>query len=306
MGILGFCYVPYHFVYDIYHPVLIQVYDEQDIFQFPVAVVVDKSVPREALAGELPVEESELDKFCDYKNTQVSVYTYDNTLTPVKADIYFDCLNQKCTMGETKLAGSDAILTTNFPQCVNGKVVARAEGYAPAEYYVSTNEPATANVLMDKEYELDLELVVGGLEINNGIAIVNFEGEKYGATVAYPEQNKIKLIEDYYNVSVQVFSGSSLTIPASSSRQCVEVPASGLFGIFGKTNEQCFNIELPAQILDNALSAGGKSQEYILESELKSGKITLSVPKLPTPNSLEQVQKNFELMNSQRVGVRLG
>ena len=40
MGMMGFCYVPYHFVYDINFPVLIQFWDEKELFQFPVAVVL--------------------------------------------------------------------------------------------------------------------------------------------------------------------------------------------------------------------------------------------------------------------------
>src|SRR3989304_5829259 len=49
MGILGFCYVPYHFVYNIRYPVLVQVYDGDEIFQFPLAVVIQGNKPREAL-----------------------------------------------------------------------------------------------------------------------------------------------------------------------------------------------------------------------------------------------------------------
>ena len=44
---------------------------------------------------------------------------------------------------------------------------------------------------------------------------------------------------------------------------------SGLFGtLFGRTEEQCFDITLPAQTIENALTAGGKVQEYILKSNV--------------------------------------
>src|SRR3989344_2595737 len=55
IGILGFCYVPYHFVYSVKYPVLIQVYSEglsspeNEIFQFPMAVVLQNNNPRESL-----------------------------------------------------------------------------------------------------------------------------------------------------------------------------------------------------------------------------------------------------------------
>jgi hypothetical protein len=49
LGMLGFCYVPYHFIYDFGFPVLIQVYNNEEIFQFPLVVYIDKNKPREAL-----------------------------------------------------------------------------------------------------------------------------------------------------------------------------------------------------------------------------------------------------------------
>ena len=45
MGILGFCYVPYHFVYNIKYPVLVQVYEGDEIFQFPLAVIIQGNNP---------------------------------------------------------------------------------------------------------------------------------------------------------------------------------------------------------------------------------------------------------------------
>ena len=309
MGIIGFCYVPYHFVYDIYYPVLIQVYDNNELFQFPVAVVIDKSVPRQAIVGERVSEEDAIDEICDYKNTNMQVYTYNSNLEPVEADVNFVCFNTECNIGKTEVKGKDAVISAAFPQCINGKVIAKAEGYLPSELIVSTNEPGTANVLMDKLYDLDLRLVVNGQEFKpkeNDIAVINFESEKNSFSVVYPNQKKARLSEGYYNISVQVFSGSALTIPASSTRQCVKVPAKGIFGIFGKEDEQCFNVDIPSQTLSNALSAGGKTSEYILESGLKSANaIDVSVSSLPVPNSLDQLQQNYELYDEAKANINL-
>ncbi len=310
MGIIGFCYVPYHFVYDIYYPVMIQIYDNNEIFQFPVAVVVDKSVPRQAITGESASSEDTIDEICNYKNTNMDVYTYNSALEPVEADVNFICFNTECNIGKTEIKGKDALLSTAFPQCVNGKVVAKAEGYLPGELIVSTNEPGTANVLMDKLYDINLRLIVNGQEFKSrqetDIAVVNFESEKNSFSVVYPNQKTIKLSEGLYNVSVQVFSGSALTIPASSTRQCVKVPAKGIFGMFGKTDEQCFNIDIPSQTLSNALSAGGKTSEYILENSLKSAdSIDVSVSSLPVPNSLDQLQQNYELYEDAKAHITI-
>jgi hypothetical protein len=310
LGILGFCYVPYHFVYDIYYPVLIQIYDTEEIFQFPVSVIVDKSVPRNSLDGVGIDDSTSLNEFCNYKNTEVEVFTFDSSLDPVEADISFTCLNEKCNIGKTQDVGGDAILIEDFPQCINGKIEAKAEGYVTGSVVKSTNEEGIANIVLDKLHNLDLDLVVGGLPLESrdpkGLAVVNFKSEKYTTTVVYPQIKKVELAEGLYNVSVQVFSGSSLTIPSSSERQCIQVDSPGILGFFGKTNEECFNIELPAQTLDNALSGGGESVEFLFESDLKSSsEVKVSVPLLPSPTSFDQLQQNYELLSSQKLGVEL-
>ena len=307
LGILGFCYIPYHFVYDIYHPVLIQIYNDEEIFQFPVAVIIDKSVPRESLAVNEPVDFGSLDNFCSNRNAVLKVMTFDGQLNPVEARISFECFNEVCSIGETKISGADALLNGNFPQCINGKIVAKAEGYVSAEQIVSTNEAGEVNLVLDRLSEIDAKVVVGGRpveSINGAIAVVSFNSDKYSTTLVYPGQKTIKLSEGLYEVSAQVFSGSALTIPASSKRECVSVPKKGLLGFFGGTTEECFNVEIPATTLDNALSGGGKNTELILESDLSgSSIINIDLPSLPSPLSLDQLQQNYELLNNQAIGV---
>jgi len=70
LGILGFCYVPYHFVYDFGFPVLIQLSSETEIFQFPVVVYLDKNVPREA--PEVEGSPRVVPELCQNKNTEIS------------------------------------------------------------------------------------------------------------------------------------------------------------------------------------------------------------------------------------------
>ncbi len=304
LGILGFCYVPYHFVYDIYFPVLVQIQKGDAIFQFPVSVVVDKSMPRNSLDGN-GNEGNDLDEFCNYKNTQVRVSTYDSDIEPLEADINFVCLQERCSIGKTGIQGS---FSADFPQCVNGRVVASADGFLSESQYIDTNTETSVELILSKLYEVDLELLVSGRGVDEGgIVIVRFEGERHGTTAAYPEQETISLVSDeLYNVSVSVFSGRELRIPASSTRQCVEIPAGGLMGIFGKTNEECFEVEMPATTLENSLSAGGNSLEIFSEGELKSaGKLKINIPSLPTVRDLEQVQQNYELIESNYLEVDL-
>jgi hypothetical protein len=312
MGIIGFCYVPYHFVYDVYYPVLIQVESGGEMLQFPVSVVIDKSVPRKAIIGESVTEEGTISELCNYKNTEVSVNTYyvdGQELRPVEANINFRCFNTECNIGSTKILGNNAGLSEKFPQCINGKITASADGFTTQEVVVSTNEPVTLPpLILDKLYELNLKLNIDGQAYNpsenGGLAVISFVSDKNSFTLSYPQQNKIKLSEGFYNISVQVFSGNSLTIPASTSRQCVSVPESGIMGMFGRTSEQCFDVNLPAEKLTNALSAGGQTSYYIMASDLKNANtVELSLSSLPNPISLDQLQKNYDLINTKNIGV---
>jgi len=304
LGVLGFCYVPYHFVYDIYYPVLIQIYDRNEMFQFPMAVIIDKNVPRESLEGASAIVQTKPET-CDYRNTMVNVYTYDNNLQPVEADISFRCSDTECSMGRTKRTGGDAKLSTEFPQCINAYITARAEGYRDSNYIISTNQPATADILMNKIYELNVKLEIDGLSTND-MALITFAGKEYHSTVVYPEQNIIKLSEDDYEVSVSVYSDSSLKIPESSTHKCFDVPKSNLLGLFGATKEKCIDITIPEQEIPSALIGGGKSQEYLLDSQLESSnEIIINAPSLPTPSSLEELGENYELFETQNVDVYL-
>jgi hypothetical protein len=67
LGIMGFCYVPYHFVYNIKYPVLVQIFSGEEIFQFPLAVVIEGNKPRKAL--DIEAIDVGLPELCNYKNT---------------------------------------------------------------------------------------------------------------------------------------------------------------------------------------------------------------------------------------------
>jgi len=285
MGMMGFCYVPYHFVYDINFPVLIQFYDEKEIFQFPVAVVISKSRARNALPT---TSGASIDsRVCEFANQDVDVYTYDADLNPVEARVQFKCLDDVCEIGATEIEDGDAILRGEFPQCVNGFVLASADGYADAKYQISTNEENIANVVLDKKYNLSLDL--GDVDK----ALVSFVADDYSATVLYPEMGSIELVEGYYNVSVFVYDNSSLKFPASSRSECVDVPESGLAGLFGGQTEKCYDINMPEMDVDFAVVGGGRTAEYITTGMLEDAvELNVVVPLFGLPNSLDELQAN--------------
>jgi len=291
LGILGFCYVPYHFVYDVAFPVLIQFYDSEEIFQFPVVVLINKNQAREALPSVYG--ESIESEVCNYKNKNLEVYTYDTELNPVEARIRFKCLSSECSVGETKVQGNDAVLNANFPRCVNGFVLASAEGYANSKVIVSTNEQSSVDIILNRLYGVDILLNT------NKKALISFVSSEHSATIMYPETKEVQLSEGYYNVSVYVYSESSLVFPAISTKECFDVPEQGILGLVGIEEEKCYDINLPAHEVDVAIVGGGNAQEYFAESQLKSKRLNIGVDLFDTPSSLEELQEGYaEIENS--------
>ncbi len=286
MGILGFCYVPYHFVYDIDFPVLIQFYDNDELFQFPVSVIVSKNQAREAIYGGTP--ESIESEVCKYKNQEMKISTYDLDLNPVESKLRFKCLNSQCDIGSTSLESGDATFNGGVPQCVNGFILATAEGYAEAKKQVSTNSEIETSVVLKKLFNVSLDL--GTVDS----ALVSFSSDDYSATIFYPDTKKVQLVESYYNVSVYVYRNSSLTFPGSNDRKCVTVPVSGAGALFGLEEEKCFDVNLPSTSVDSAVVGGGKTEEYITQGQLEESKeLNINVPLFPTPKSIEELQSVY-------------
>ena len=194
-------------------------------------------------------------------------------------------------------------LNKAFPQCVNGYVLARAEGFEDAKYLYSTTSSGKVDIILDRIYEREVRLKLEGINYNKD-AIITFTSDKGSRVVAYPEQKSVKLSEGDYEIQVQIFEDSSMTLEGSTNQQCVDVPRSDLGGLFGMTREECFDIEIPAQVISNALSGGGKQGYYILESDLRnSGVIEINAHSLPKPNSLEQLQDNYLLFEDKGLEV---
>ncbi len=287
LGILGFCYVPYHFVYNIKYPVLVQVYSGDEIFQFPVAIVIQGNKPRVALNSTAEtITSSDL---CPYKNTATTVKTYDTNLNPVDSQISYECFGQSCYIGNT----SSGTLTTEFPQCVNGFVTAKADGYQESREQYSTTQEGSVSVVLNKLYPLTVNLKLGGINYN-GNAIIYFTSAGNSQTISYPEQKQVKLSEGNYQISVYVYQNSSIQLQATSSQQCTQIPTSGIGGIFGITEKKCFDVNIPSQIISSVLAGGGKQDYSILENYLQtSNTIQINANALPIPTTIEQLQNNY-------------
>lgn len=301
LGILGFCYVPYHFVYDFAYPVLIQIYSGNEMFQFPVVVSIDKNKPRKAAnASGLPNIVPEL---CEHKNTKITVYTYKTNLEPVGADIKFKCFDTICDIGKTQIRGGDSVLEANFPQCENGFIIADAEGYETKKYLYSTINEGTASIVLDKKYKLGLELREKGDDADYGVITLKKEGNTI--TLAYPQQKEIEITEGQYEIKAYVYSNASIALKGTKSQKCVDIPKSGIFSIFGITEKKCFNLEIPDQVVDFAVSGGGIQNYYAAESELQdSKKLIIEAESFGVPTKLEELQMNYNNVETSQLNVR--
>lgn len=297
-GILGFCYVPYHFVYDVKYPVLVQVYDGDEIFQFPLAVVIDNNNPRESLdASAIYPQDSQI---CEYKNAQASVGVRDLQNDLVSgAELFYECSGTSCYIG-TASGGS---FEGAFPSCVNGRLVARAPGYEEGSSIFSTVGGGSTQVYLEKIYPLEVVLNVDSKSYS-GRAIISFSSEDSTKTINYPDQKSIELSQGSYNVSVYTFSEGNLDLGSNTIQQCVDVPKGGIGGLIGLTEKKCFDVDVPEQIISDVLSGGGKTGVYVLENTLENNnKIEIFAKSLPEPETLEALQLNYVLWEQGTVEV---
>ena len=302
MGAMGFCYVPYHFVYDLRFPVMIQIMKGNEIFQFPVVVIVDDNVARESKGVAI---EEDLDRtdICAFSTKDVTISVYDNALNPIDGEVSYGCFAQSCSLGKS----SNGTLYAKAPACLNGVLEVRAEGYRNARELFSSTAESQTSIVLDKSYKVQVELEIGGKKLAPGAsAIVSFVDEKgRSSSAVLPETNELELSEGAYNLSVYAYGNSTIVIPESKKTQCNEIARSGIAGIFGATKEECFDITIPATPVSSALIGGGVSEVYLLGSELEKGKIIIESDELPVPKSLEELQNNIEAFDLMGVNVRL-
>ncbi len=297
LGILGFCYVPYHFVYDVKYPVLATISSNGEIFQFPMAVIIENNKQRVPLAGN--AVSTTTPTLCQNKNTNVIVNTFDSNSNSVDAEISYECIGQTCDIGKA----SSGVLSAKFPQCVNGYIIANADGFAEGRYSFTTAQSGSVNIILDKIYSKNIDLKVDGNSYN-GNAIINFilsDGTQ--TTTVYPQQKTIKLSEGYYTIKVYIYESSSIKVGATTKQQCIDVK-SGIAGVLGIPQQECFTIDIPEQIISNALTGGGQAEYSIIESQLQnSNTLHINVPSLPAPNSMEQLQDNYLLLEDKSLTI---
>jgi hypothetical protein len=297
---LGFCYVPYHFVYNLKYPVLIQVSKGEEVFQFPVIVSIKGNKPRVALnSSAISLSES---KICEYRNTYMSVRTLDRDLNVLNSSVSFSCLGEECLIGQT----NGEVLRDYFPQCVNGNLIINSPGYAQKIHTLNSVNEGQIEVILDKNYPINLEVNFGNI-LSKEKAIIYITSQGEAETLIYPENNKINISEGTYNLTVYVYANGSLEFPESTIQQCSDVPANGIAGLFGAVEKNCVEVKTPSQTISSLLIGGGKLNDYFISEESleNSQNLVISVEQLTKPTTIKDIQKNYMLVEASDLSINL-
>jgi len=297
LGFLGFCYVAYHFVYDLSFPVLIQVSNGNEILQFPVIVSIDKNQPRQANNSE----ESPLitQDVCNPKTQDVTISTYDQNSNPVEAEIYYGCFEQSCYIGKTEISKGLSQINTKLPVCLNGILTAKNPDYEDYFEIISSNEPFSANIFMNKLYEKELQIDLQPDEK----AMITFDSGLNKKTIFYPEQKTVELSAQEYNVTAMLFKTTDIKISSQTGEKCVTIP--GAFSSIFNQN-QCFDITTPEQTLTDVVFGGGLGIIYFSEDDLLSKNTLTIVPeKFEIPTTIEAIANIYSLLETAELKIDL-
>jgi len=103
-----------------------------------------------------------------------------------------------------------------------------------------------------------------------------------------------------------LYKNSTLKLPETTKEECYTTPKAGLLGLAGMTKKVCSTIEVPEQIITDALIGGGKTEYEFSRGELKNGnKLELSLDRAIVPKTFDELQQNYLLSDVSTVGVKL-
>lgn len=301
-----FCLNDYHFVYDLKFPVLATLTEDDYTFQFPFVAVIDNNQPKK---NQFLVPQFEDDSgICERKDTTLRVTVLgiaaDGSSVPLDgADISLQCVFTECESGRTRQEGSTYSLTTQFPQCIGGKMIASKQGYHTSSFEVDTNQEGMVNIPLEPYYELPVEIIIddeGSLRspYDTESILFQFENEdkEYFTTYYYPSGEKLKLIAGNYKVSatLMVETSGGFNFPEREIEICSEVPKRGIGGIVGLTETKCTQQKIDPIELDSVVAGGGSTSWNIDRRVLAtSNKVALYAYRGKTPTSFEELNNVY-------------
>jgi len=243
--LLGQCFQIYHHRYTVDFPVRFQITDIKTglVFSFATPVVIEKNQAKRYMSPFFTDYEYVAptdDEFCANRQFTRTVLV-DDAVTKDKisgVNIKYECVRFGCELGETKqpefdgipIYGSVPSLTTKFPPCLNGFVIASKEGYVQnvSQFTVSVQGGEFPPISLTPLKDLNMGVVVaelenGGLNIrglNDGEIAVIFltsPSRKYDEAFYYPPnpyvKNKLGVIYDDvdYNLDIKIVKNNIVT-----------------------------------------------------------------------------------------------
>ncbi len=313
-----FCMNDNHFVYNLKFPMLISLQDGDSMFQFATLVVIDHNQPRENRVT--PVSFDAQAEICQYPGKELTIvaaaYRADDSLQELpNARISYKCLDQVCDRGVTLADARGAALTTMFPQCSDGVMIAEKEGYHRGELPVSTNT-ASGEVVVYlepiKEVTLDIKVIDNQQErspyqTEKIMITLDNQEKKYATTILYPDQKTIKLIPGDTLVTTRIIveNAGGFNFPEKEIEICNDVPQKGVLGIAGLTTRQCAKQKFEATKLEQIIGGGSSTSWTISRAAVANArKVTFYSLRGPTPKSIEEVSKVYEAVQKQNNEVK--
>ncbi len=310
-----FCINQYNFVYDIKHPVLIILHDDNSFggqgldFQFATMVVIDNNQPRENKAVDLGISDDvATNEICKYANTRITINVLRPSIgkeyvTVSGADVSYKCITTLCGMGKT---GSDGSITANFPTCLNGAVIATKDGFHQGKTILSTNEPASTSVVLEPYYDLNVNVRILSPGIRSPLAtekvVFNLFNKDagYSTSFVYPDDKKLKLIAGDYEITSYVIDDSpfEIAIQGKEVEHCTKVPQ-GILGIFGVEEEKCSSVNIPPTTLKTVVKGGANFKFTAGRDDLASAsRVTLYTVAGKTPSTYDELADIYSTIES--------
>lgn len=304
-GIL--CLNSYQFIYDIKYPVLVQLTKNGYTLQFATMVIIKNNQPKVNRLGfsDLPENDKAFCKATPYNSTIV-VNNFETGAALENADISVKCITTSCPLGKTSFDGIQNSLTTSIPSCVNAEISATKEGFNDNSIITDTNNPLSLSIQLKPKHKLKLNIqVIDNGEIRNlksdEDVLIQFtqSNDNYFA-LADKSSGSIDLIQGQYNInSYLTVNSNNITIQGTTAQKCVDVPKSGILGLFGLKNRQCFTANIDPVNVDQVLSGGDNFNYNLASSDLSSSdELIIYVTKNPTPTNVDELKSITDIIQS--------
>ncbi len=300
------CLQDYKFVYDLQYPVLFVLSDASGYsLQFAYLVVVDNNQPRENKLGAEGFQEGD-ERICRNLggNYLVNVLSDEfGSLGSLDAELSFRCVSTECDLGKS----SGGKFIGKLPQCVNGVLLARKDGYHEGEALIgSTLEGGVASVVMPKVFEIPVSVqyldggFLKGPTEGSEYFVVFSEKEKDYSFVLTSDDTTAKLIPGSYDVTgyVMLHSDVGFTIEGKDVEHCLNVPRSDVLGVLGVSREECVSATVPDTEVTDVLAGGmevGWNVDSLSLSEANELEVFLPVYGVPsTFEEMSEVYSNIQ------------